>query len=318
MSAPRDSATQGTEDPSGAGLRRAYSVEEDRQHTNAHYEQPPRFFTGILGGPWTTYSCNLWENARNEAESQEHKLDLIADLMQLKPGQRVLDVGCGWGGHLVYFAKKYQVSGVGLTLSPLQREYAANRVHEAGVDVTILERHWKEFEDRGRFDAVYTDEVIVHFNDLEGYFRKVASLLRPNGRMLNKEIHFASTRWMQMTPAMRFLNEIYGDTGNYRTLHEELDILAQAGFSLERLHQIPMQNGHRTVSQWLENMQAHRKELEQLVGSEFYRKFRMYLRVTRKIMGGPSMKLDVVVAVPDAKTDADAVRRLESRGWSSR
>ena len=307
MSAPRDSATQSAEHDGGAGLRRVYSVEEDRQHTNVHYEQPPRFFTAILGDPWSTYSCNLWENACNEAESQQHKLDLLADLMQLKPGQRVLDVGCGWGGHLVYFAKKYRVSGVGLTLSPLQREYAQSRVDEADVDVTILEHHWKEFEDGGCFDAIYTDEVIVHFNDLEGYFRKVASLLRPNGRMLNKEIHFASTRWMQVTPAMLFLNEIYGETGNYRTLHEELEILDQAGFSLERLHQIPMQNGHRTVTQWLENMQVHRKELEQLVGPEFYRKFRLYLRVTRKIMGGPSMKLDVVVAVPDAKADADAL-----------
>jgi cyclopropane-fatty-acyl-phospholipid synthase len=286
------------------GLWRGFSVAEDRRRTNEHYEQPPRFFTAILGGPWHNYSCNLWESARNETESQEQKMDLLANLMQLQPGQRVLDVGCGWGGHLVYFAEKYGVSGVGLTLSRLQHGYAERRAREASVNVSIIERHWKEFEDADRFDAVFTDEVIVHFNDLEGYFRKVKSLLRPGGRMLNKEIHFASSSWMRVTPAMLFLNAIYGETGNYRTLHEELSILDRAGFDLERHQQILMRNGHRTVTQWLDNMQANRKELEELVGSEYYRKFRMYLRITRKIMAGPSMKLDVIVGVPHGQTDA--------------
>lgn len=278
------------------GLRGPYSVEEDRRRTNLHYDQPSRFFADVLGGPWNIYSCNLWENARDEMESQEHKLDLLASLAQLKQGQRVLDVGCGWGGHLTYFAKKYQVTGVGLTLSPRQREYSENRIREAGVDAVVFECHWMEFEDSLGFDLVYTDEALVHFSDLAGYFTKVASLLRPGGRMLNKEIHFASTRWMKETPARRFLNEVYGQTGFYRTLHEELEILDHCGFSLERHQQISMENGVKTVDQWLRNMDLHRANLEQEVGPEYYRRFATYLRLTRRIMRGQSMTLDVVVS----------------------
>lgn len=279
------------------GLWRGFSAAEDRQRTNEHYEKPTRFFTAITGGVWNVYSCNLWESGLDDTQSQERKLDLLAGLLELESGQRVLDVGCGWGGPLVYLAKRYDVRGVGLTLSPTQGEFARRRVRENRVDVEILECHWEDFESDETFDAVYTDEVIVHFNRLDGYFQKVLSLLRPGGRMLNKELHFTSTRWMEVTPAMVFVNEIYGETGNYRTLHEELALVDRAGFTLQHVHQIGMENYVRTAGRWLENMNAHRWELEELVGAQYYKRFRTYLRIARRIFGGPSMTLDVVSSV---------------------
>ena len=84
------------------GYTRAYSVDEDMARTNTHYDLPAEFFATFTGGEWNTYSCNLWEDAASETESQERKLDLLAQLMDLQPGQRVLDVGSGWGGPLVY------------------------------------------------------------------------------------------------------------------------------------------------------------------------------------------------------------------------
>ena len=74
-------------------------------------------------------------NCLSKSQAQEQKLDLLATLLQLRPGQRILDVGCGWGGPLVYLAETYGVRGVGLTLSPAQREYAERRVREHDVDV---------------------------------------------------------------------------------------------------------------------------------------------------------------------------------------
>jgi cyclopropane-fatty-acyl-phospholipid synthase len=289
------------------GLWRGFSVAEDRRRTNEHYEQPPRFFTAITGGAWNVYSCNLWEDGAGETQAQEQKLDLLAALLQLQPGQRILDVGCGWGGPLVYLAKTYGVRGVGLTLSPAQRAHAENRVSEHGVDVAIQECHWKDFQDDAPFDAVYTDEVIVHFNDLAGYFEKVWSLLRPGGRMLNKELHFTSTRWMEITPAMVFVNEIYGETGNYRTLHEELALVDCAGFTLEKVHQIGMDNYLRTAERWLQNMQTHRDELERIVGALYYKRFRTYLRIGRRIFAGPSMTLDVITSVKPSTTPTSPI-----------
>src|SRR5687767_12462584 len=97
----------------GQQLYQSFSTEEDKQRTNVHYEQPVQFFYRMTGGEWNVYSCNLWDHATTDTESQEAKLDLLAQFMDLKPGQRILDVGCGWGGPLVYLCKTYGVEGVG-------------------------------------------------------------------------------------------------------------------------------------------------------------------------------------------------------------
>ena len=100
----------------------SYSTEEDKARTNVHYEHPVAYFNAITGGRWNVYSCNLWEGTTDDTESQEAKLDLMARLMDLQPGQRILDVGCGWGGPLTYLCQKYKTRGVGLTLSPTQKK----------------------------------------------------------------------------------------------------------------------------------------------------------------------------------------------------
>src|SRR5438874_1146488 len=100
----------------------AYELDEDTKRSQVHYEQPVGFFYPILGGEWQSYSSWLWpEGVETETAAQEAKLDLLARLMDLQPGQRIMDVGCGWGGPLVYLCKTYNVRGVGLTVSPMQR-----------------------------------------------------------------------------------------------------------------------------------------------------------------------------------------------------
>jgi 2-polyprenyl-3-methyl-5-hydroxy-6-metoxy-1,4-benzoquinol methylase len=179
-------ADPATASPEAGQFYHRYSVAEERERTNQHYDKPAEFFLPILGGRWQVYSCNLWDGVTTETESQEHKLDLLASLMGLAPGKRVLDVGCGWGGPLVYLSQTYGVQGVGITLSPSQRPTAEARIARHGVDARVLECHWRDFDDDAGFDAVYTDEAIVHFEDLRGYFEEVRSLLRPGGLMLNK------------------------------------------------------------------------------------------------------------------------------------
>jgi cyclopropane-fatty-acyl-phospholipid synthase len=276
-------------------LYRPYTVEDDKRHTNVHYEQPPEFFYAFTGGEWNIYSANLWlAGAANDTASQEAKLDLLAQHMGLKPGQRILDVGCGWGGPLVYLSKKYNVSGVGLTLSPTQKQYAEARIAKHGADVKVLECHWKDYQDDLGFDAVYTDEVIVHFSDLGGYFARVHELLRPGGMMVNKELHYTTSRHKQLSRADVFVNEIYGLTGNYRTLGDELRLLDEQAFALTAIQQLPMANYKRTAEAWLSNMFHHRDELKALVGEDYYRQFRTYLRIVLKMTTLGTMSLDIV------------------------
>ena len=274
-------------------LYHAYSVAEDKQRTNVHYEQPPAFFYNITGGEWNVYSCNLWDDATDDTASQAAKLDLAAQLLDLRPGQRILDVGCGWGGPLTYLCKTYGLQGVGLTLSSTQRQAAEERIARYGVDVEIVESHWQEYEAELPFDAIYTDEVIVHFYDLGGFFRKAHALLRPGGRMANKELHFVHPKYQRMTRGGAFVNKIYGSTGNYRTLAEELNLLYDAGFELDAVHEIPRAHYYKTLERWMTNQHEHHDELVDLVGEQYYREFRMYLRLARQVIG--NMTLDVVV-----------------------
>ena len=281
------------------GYTSLWSVEEDIERTNTHYDLPAEFFVTFTGGRWSCYSCNLWEGATTETESQERKFDLLAELMELRPGQRVLDVGSGWGGGLVYLAKRYGVSGIGISLSPSQRAYATERAEReqvAAVDFRVC--HWRDLEDAERFDAVYSDEVVCHFKDLAGYFGKVKGLLKPGGRMLNKELHLTSSRYLRQTKAGAFLTSIIAGTGEYRILHDELAILDRAGFALEQVRQIPAVNFQKTMDAWYKNLQAARARLEELVGAQEYRRHQIYFRFARRTFADSPVSVDIVLARP--------------------
>lgn len=277
-------------------LYQSYSANEDAERTNIHYERPPDFFCTITGGEWNVYSCNLWSGAKTDTASQEAKLDLLAELMDLRAGQRILDVGCGWGGPLAYLCQRYGVRGVGITLSHSQRAYAANRMARLGVDAQVFDCHWQVFEDQEGFDAIYSDEVIVHVNDLGGFFAKAHQLLRPGGRMVNKELHFTNRQHAVMGRGDVFVHEIYGLTGNYRTLAEELTLLDQHGFELRQVRHLPREHYLRTIDRWQSNMYEHRERLEALVGRDYYRQFRTYLKLAYRIACSNKMTLDIVAA----------------------
>jgi cyclopropane-fatty-acyl-phospholipid synthase len=281
-----------------AGFGRALSTDEDIVQTNIHYDQPAEFFATLTGGDWNTYSCNLWEPGATETQSQERKLDRLGELLRLKPGMRVVDVGCGWGGPIVYLAKRFGVQGAGITPSTNQQAFGQRRADRHGVDVKIHCGHWRDFEDAEPFDAVVTDEAIVHFNDLRGFFEKMRDLLKPDGLMLNKELHFTSSRAAMPTRAMVLLNKSFGETGNYRTLHDELRLLDAARFELERLEQIDLWHYEKTLECWVANMQKNRAKLEALVGCETYARFHTYFRILRRGCAARLMTLDLVVARP--------------------
>ena len=95
--------------------------------------------------PYMQYSCAYWKDAHNLEDAQQAKLDLICRKLQLEPGMRVLDIGCGWGGLAYYMAKNYQVSVVGVTISAEQQKMAQQRC--AGLDVTILLQDYRDLQE---------------------------------------------------------------------------------------------------------------------------------------------------------------------------
>jgi cyclopropane-fatty-acyl-phospholipid synthase len=123
-----------------------------------HYDTGNELFSLMLD-KWMNYSCAYWRKARNLDEAQESKMDLICRKLQLQPGMRVLDIGCGWGGLAAYMAQKYQVTVVGITVSNQQQDLASRRCQGLPVDIRLMDyRDLNETFDRivsvGMFEHV--------------------------------------------------------------------------------------------------------------------------------------------------------------------
>ena len=143
-----------------------------------HYDTGNALFEAMLGKR-LVYSCGYWAAADTLDDAQEAKLDLVCRKLQLKPGMRVLDIGCGWGEALKYAAERYGVSGVGVTVSREQAQWAQR--HVAGLPIEIRLQDYREIPDR--FDAVFSIGMFEHVGarNYRTYFETVRRLLEPDG-----------------------------------------------------------------------------------------------------------------------------------------
>jgi cyclopropane-fatty-acyl-phospholipid synthase len=151
-----------------------------------HYDLGNDLYRAMLD-PRMIYSCGYWRApdrpaARDLAQAQEAKLDLVCRKLQLRPGQRVLDIGCGWGGALKFAAERYGVSGVGLTISNEQAEYARREC--AGSPIEIRLQDYRDLDER--FDHIFSLGMFEHVGvrNYQRYFAIARRCLRPNGLFL--------------------------------------------------------------------------------------------------------------------------------------
>ncbi len=147
----------------------------------AHYDLGNDLFSAMLGQR-LVYSCGYWAHADNLDAAQVAKLDLVCRKLGLQPGQRVLDIGCGWGEALKYAAEHYGVSGVGITVSKQQAEFA--RALCAGLPIEIRLQDYRQIDER--FDAVYSIGMFEHVGgrNYRAYFECVRRCLRAGGLSL--------------------------------------------------------------------------------------------------------------------------------------
>lgn len=146
-----------------------------------HYDLGNDLFQAMLGKR-LVYSCGYWAQARNLDEAQVAKLDLICRKLRLKPGQRVLDIGCGWGEALKYAAEHYGIQGVGITVSQEQAEFARELC--AGLPIEIRLQDYRELNEP--FDAIFSVGMFEHVGPLNyrTYFEMARRCLREDGLFL--------------------------------------------------------------------------------------------------------------------------------------
>src|SRR4051794_17874451 len=181
---------------------RKHTTERDREAVRHHYDVGNEFFSLFLDDSMT-YSCAFFSRvpkkkgllSRDEpptlAEAQEAKLDLVCTKLGLREGERVLDVGCGWGSFVMHAASRYGVEAGGITLSEPQAELARKRVADAGLAdrIEIRVQDYRELPGE-QFDAVASIGMVEHVGEaqIDRYGEQLASMLRPGGRLLNHGI----------------------------------------------------------------------------------------------------------------------------------
>jgi cyclopropane-fatty-acyl-phospholipid synthase len=258
-----------------------HTVERDAAAVRYHYDVGNEFFALFLDQSMT-YSCGIFSRgARTLEQAQSAKLDLVATKLALKPGQRLLDVGCGWGSFAIHAAARYGVSVLGITLSAPQAEFARERVARAGLgdSVEIRVADYRALADEP-FDAVASIGMVEHVGEaqIDRYARALADLLRPGGALLNHGI--ALLRAEDDPIADAFSERYVFPDGEPLHLSRVQLALERAGLNTRHVEGFA-DDYSQTLRHWADRLDAHLEAAEQLAGPERVRVWRLYLRAAR-------------------------------------
>jgi cyclopropane-fatty-acyl-phospholipid synthase len=240
-----------------------------RRVGQVHYDLGNEFFQAMLD-PWMQYSCALFETGDDLATAQERKLEMICERLRLRPGLRLLDIGCGWGGLAKYAAENYGCTVLGLTISQEQQQFA--RCWCRGLDVRIELCDYRE-KITERFDCVVSVGMVEHvgFRNYRTYLRAAADSLGEEGRFLCHGICNPISRF-QLDPWIEryiFPNSVL----------PSLARLTKAAEGLFRVEDVQNLGPHYdpTLMAWAENFRRAWPRLVEYFDERFRRMWRYYL-----------------------------------------
>lgn len=261
--------------------RRRHSREFDREAVRSHYDVSDDFYRLWLDAR-RVYSCAYFRRADDTLETaQEQKLDLICRKLMLAPGERLLDIGCGWGGLVIHAARRYGVQALGITLSRNQLDLARERVAREGLgdrcSIELLD--YRDVPESRKFDKIASVGMFEHvgLNKLPVYFGKIARLLADDGLVMN---HGITT----MDPKSRAVGMGAGQfIHRYIFPHGELPHLSLAvrAMSEQNLEAIDIESLRfhyaKTLQAWAARLEAAQSDARRLVGEQRYRTWLVYL-----------------------------------------
>jgi cyclopropane-fatty-acyl-phospholipid synthase len=259
-----------------------HTLERDAAAIRYHYDAGNEFFALFLDESMT-YSCAIFSRgATTLAEAQHCKLDLVAAKLDLKPGQRLLDVGCGWASFAIHAARDYGVQVVGITLSERQAELARERVAAAGLAdrVEIRLQDYRKVTD-GPFDAIASIGMVEHVGEtrIDEYARALRTLLAPDGVLLNHGIALTDPDY-DVTEDVVSDRYVFPD-GDPLPLSRITLALERAGF--ETLHVEGFREDYaETLRHWTLRLDERLPEARRVAGEERTRIWRLYLRAARQ------------------------------------
>ncbi|MGH4029863.1 class I SAM-dependent methyltransferase [Actinomycetota bacterium Odt1-20B] len=288
----------------------------DRQAISHHYDVGNDFYELVLG-PSMVYSCAYWESPdATLEEAQRDKLELIARKLDLKPGMRLLDVGCGWGSMAIHAAREHGVSVVGVTLSQEQAAYARKRVADEGLTdrVEIRVQDYRDVRD-GPYDAISSIGMAEHVGAeryLE-YAEDLYALLKPGGRLLNHQIARRPQADESAYSVDEFIDAYVFPDGELAPVGSTVSLLERAGFEVRDVEAI-REHYALTLRRWVANLEARWKEGQRLTSPGRARVWRLYMAASALAFERNRIGVNQVLAV---KTEESGAARmpLRARDW---
>ena len=260
---------------------RRHTKERDAAAVTHHYDVGNGFYRVVLGDSMV-YSCGYFRDTAPSAmsgreldEAQAAKLELVCRKLALQPGQRLLDVGCGWGSMVLHAARQHGVTAVGVTLSPAQAELARERVLDAGLAdrVEIRVQDYRDVDD-GPYDAVSSIGMAEHVgrNEFTAYAAHLRALLPPGGRLLN---HMIATHEHEHPPDP-FIDAYVFPDGELIPLGVTVSALEETGLEVRDVH-VLREHYILTLQHWLARLERGWDDAVAASGEGRARVWRLYM-----------------------------------------
>jgi cyclopropane-fatty-acyl-phospholipid synthase len=307
---PKDDVQPGPADPRrpGAQLRgKLHSRERDAAAVRFHYDVGNDFYSLWLDQR-LVYSCAYFRREDDDLDTaQKAKLEHICRKLRLKPGERLLDIGCGWGGLVQYAAARYGVQALGITLSEPQAALARQRIIAAGLSdrCRIEVQDYRALDSSAPFDKVVSVGMFEHVgvSKLSEYFAAAYRLTRPGGLFLNHGI--AGPASTALAPRPSWLGRKANSLGsfNQRYVFPDGDLVSPAtaiqraeavGFETHDVENL-RQHYALTLRHWVRRLEASHNRARDLVGESTYRVWRLYM--SGSAAGFASGKLSLIQAL---------------------
>jgi cyclopropane-fatty-acyl-phospholipid synthase len=257
---------------------RRHSKARDQAAIAFHYDLPDEFYRQFLDR-LQVYSCAYFLHPGESLDvAQERKLDLICRKLRLRPGQRLLDVGCGWGSLLLHAAEHYGVAGVGVTLSATQKRAADERIAAAGLGERV-EVRLQDYRDLdGQFDAVASVGMFEHVGpeNLPRYFAAAWRLTRPGGLFLNHGITHGDPRGEMSGKGRTFTSTYVFPDGGLVPAWRAVKGLEDAGFELLDVEQL-RPSYTLTLRSWVHRLERNHDAAVRAASEADYRVWRAYM-----------------------------------------
>ncbi len=279
---------------------------ENKDFIQFHYDLSNEFYELFLD-PEMVYSCAYFTDWNNSLEQAQHdKLDMICRKLRLQPGERFLDIGCGWGALILHAARNYGVQAHGITLSQQQHDYAQAKIKRLGLQnqVTVEIRDYSALTES--YDKIASIGMVEHvgIDNMLSYMQTVSRLLPDRGMFLNHGItrpaKRSKSRFRKMTSERRLLAKYIFPGGELDHLGHMVETMEAAGFEV---HDIEGWRDHYalTCKLWCQRLTERSEEAIRHVGSEKYRMWILYLAGVSMALGDGSACIFQTVATRHAK-----------------